>query len=174
MTCLNERMVGAVLLTLGGYAYAGGPASDVPEAITVANIAPALPVEVVTTTIPEPQGYLFHYEMQTQASQAKPFFAQMDQYYSADLGHTYTYTKNAAPGAGAAPAKPTAQFLDTGTSTAPQISIVQLPTSNTVLGAQPQRRLSLTVNDWVFSGTARVAVLHSHDSGATLTVRHGF
>ncbi|NIE62883.1 hypothetical protein F3J17_03260 [Burkholderia sp. Ax-1719] len=180
MTCLNERMVGAVLLMLGGSAFAGSPATDVPgapEAITVANIAP-LPVEIVAPP-PEPQAYLFHYEMEQQASQPKTFFAQMDQFYSAQLGHTYTFVKQPAPGSGtraaaAAGASPSAQFLDTGPSTAPQISIVQLPSSNTALGAAPQRRLSLTVDDWVFSGTARVAVLHSHDSGATLTVRHGF
>ncbi|POR47651.1 hypothetical protein B0G62_11725 [Paraburkholderia eburnea] len=175
MSCLNERMVGAVLLMLGGSAFAGGPAADLPEAMTVANIAP-LPVEVVAPA-PEPQAWLFHYEMETQASQAKPFFAQMDQFYSAQLGHTYTFVKKPAPGSGTsanADTSPSAQFLDTGPSTAPQISIVQLPTSNTALGAAPQRRLSLTVDDWVFSGTARVAVLHSHDSGATLTVRHGF
>ncbi|WP_322092202.1 hypothetical protein [Paraburkholderia bannensis] len=179
MTCLNERMVGAALLVLSGSAFAGGAATDLPEAMTVANIAPPLPVEV-GTPVPETQAYLFHYEMEYQASQPKAFFAQMDQFYSAQLGHTYTFVKKAAPGSGtgtntdAAAATPAAQFLDTGASTAPQISIVQLPTSNTALGAAPQRRLSLTVDDWVFSGTARVAVLHSHDSGATLTVRHGF
>jgi hypothetical protein len=179
MTCLNERMVGAVLLMLGGSAFAGSPATDAPEAITVANIAP-MPVEVVAPP-PEPQAYLFHYAMEQQASQPKGFFAQMDQFYSAQLGHTYTFVKQPAPGSGsgsstsaAASTSPSAQFLDTGPSTAPQISIVQLPTSNTALGAAPQRKLSLTVDDWVFSGTARVAVLHSHDSGATLTVRHGF
>jgi hypothetical protein len=50
------------------------------------------------------------------------------------------------------------------------------PLSNATLtlGAQPQRRLSLIVDDWIFSGAARVAVLHSHDTGATLSVRHGF
>lgn len=177
MTCLNERMVGAALLLLSGSAFAGGAANDLPEAITVANIAPSMPVEVVPP-VPEPQAYLFRYEMEYQASQPKAFFAQMDQFYSAQLGHTYTFVKKPAAGSDvgstAAAAAPSAQFLDTGPSTAPQISIVQLPTSNTVLGAAPQRRLSLTVNDWVFSGTARVAVLHSHDSGATLTVRHGF
>lgn len=175
MTCLNERMVGAVLLMLGGSAFAGSPAADAPEAMTVANIAP-LPVEVVAPA-PEPQAYLFHYEMEQQASLPKRFFAQMDQFYSAQLGHTYIFVKKPAPGTSANAAASTissAQFLDTGPSTSPQISIVQLPTSNTVLGAAPQRRLSLTVDDWVFSGTARVAVLHSHDSGATLTVRHGF
>ncbi|WP_322045306.1 hypothetical protein [Paraburkholderia sp. J67] len=173
MTCLNERMVGAALLLLSGYAFAGGPAGDVPEEMTVANIAP-LPPEVVST-IPETQSYLHHYEMQYQASETTPFYSQISQFYSAQLGHTYTYvTEHAPPSSAPTQSAQSAQFLATGPSTAPQISIVQLPTSNTALGAAPQRRLSLTVDDWVFSGTARVAVLHSHDSGATLTVRHGF
>jgi hypothetical protein len=54
------------------------------------------------------------------------------------------------------------------------ISLVDLPNTTLVIGAQPQRRLSVTVDQWVFSATARLAILHSHSTGATVTVRRGF
>jgi hypothetical protein len=71
-------------------------------------------------------------------------------------------------------AQEASNFLHPGQSTALQLSIVELPNPTLTLRAQPQRRLSLTVDDWVFSGTARVAVLGSHNTGATFSVRHGF
>ncbi len=177
MTCLNERIVGALLLMLSGYALADGPAADVPETITVANIA-TVPMEV-GSSLPETTAYLHRYEMQYQASQshqADPFYAQMENFYSAPLDtNEFSFAKPAGSKnrRDTAPAA-TASALRIGPSTAPQISIVQMPNQTLTLGAQPQRRLSLTVDDWVFSATARLAVLKSHDTGATLTVRKGF
>ncbi|CAB3720376.1 hypothetical protein LMG24238_04840 [Paraburkholderia sediminicola] len=173
MTCLNERIVGAIFLVLNGYAFAGGVATDLPEAMTVANIAP-LP-ETVAPPIPEPQRYLHRYEMEYQSDQGKPFYAQVDNFYSTQAIREFRFGAGSAatPTPEAAPQQ-TSSYLNLGPSTAPQLSIVQLPNTTLTLGAQPQRRLSLSVNDWVFSGTARVAVLHSHDTGATLSVWHGF
>ncbi|SOE69574.1 hypothetical protein SAMN05446635_3577 [Burkholderia sp. OK233] len=172
MTCLNERIVGAIFLILNGYAFAGGLATDPPEEMTVASIAP-LP-ETVVPPIPEPQRYLLRYEMEYQSDQGKPFYAQIDNFYSTQATHDFQFgAGNATPTPEAAPQQ-ASSYLNLGPSTAPQLSIVQLPNATLTLGAQPQRRLSLTVNDWVFSGTARVAVLHSHDTGATLSVWHGF
>lgn len=172
MTCLNERMVGAVLFMLSGFAFADGLVIDSPEDITVANIAP-LPVEVVPP-IPEPQRYLHRYEMEYQSNQGGPFYAQIENFYRAQMTHDFRFgAAKAMPAPEVAP-QPASNYLHLGPSTAPTLSIVEVPHTTLTLGAQPQRRLSLTVNDWVFSGTARVAVLHSHDTGATLTVRHGF
>lgn len=183
MTCLNERIVGALCVlmlgnTLSDYAHADGPTADLPETITVANIA-TVPMEV-GSALPEPTAYLHRYEMQYQASQANqadPFFAQMENFYSAPLGkneRTFTGKPNGNSSKRDAAQASTANALHIGPSTAPQISIVQMPNQTLTLGAQPQRRLSLTVDDWVFSATARLAVLKSHDTGATLTVRKGF
>ncbi|MFM0026321.1 hypothetical protein PQR70_08580 [Paraburkholderia madseniana] len=172
MTCLNERIVGAIFFILSGYAFAGGVVIDAPVEMTVANIAP-LP-ETVVPPIPEPQRYLHRYEMEYQSDQGKPFYAQVDNFYSTQATPDFRFDAgNVTPTAEAAPQQ-TSSYLNLGPSTAPQLSIVQLPNATLTLGAQPQRRLSLTVSDWVFSGTARVAVLHSHDTGATLSVWHGF
>jgi hypothetical protein len=175
MTCLNEKIVGAVFLMLSGYAFAEGPVINAPETMTVANIAP-IPMEVVPS-LPEPQAYLHQYQLEYQANQQKPFYAQMNGFYSAPVTqekYHYQFEKAAAEGGPASQDAKTSSYLHIGPSTAPQISIVQVPDTTLTLGAQPQRRLSLTVDDWVFSATARVAVLHSHDTGATVTVRHGF
>ena len=172
MTCLSERIVGAIFFLLSGYASAEGLVIGSPEAMTVANIAP-LPVEVVPP-IPEPQRYMQRYEMESQPDQGKPFYAQIEAFYGAQITRDFHF------GAGKAAPTPepvlqhASDFLAPGSSTAPQISIVQLPNTTLSLGAQPQRRLSLTVDHWVFSATARVPVLHSHDTGATVSVRHGF
>lgn len=176
MTGLNEKIVGALMLMLSAYAYADGPGANAPETFTVANISP-LPVEIVPP-VPEPQRYLHRYEMTYQSNQNKSFTGPFDNFYSAAVTHDFHLgASQASPPPGPGPASPQQQasnYLQLGPYTGPQISIVQVPDSTLTLGAQPQRRLSLTVDDWVFSGTARVAVLHSHDTGATLTVRHGF
>ena len=103
--------------------------------------------------------------MEFQSYPGKPFYAEIENFYSAPIRHDFRI------GAGKATPKPEAVtpqkasgFLNMGPSTAPQLSIVQLPDTTLTLGAQPQRRLSLTVNDWVFSGTARVPLLHSHSA----------
>jgi hypothetical protein len=172
VTCLNERIVGAIFFMLSGYAFAEGLVIESPGTMVVASIAP-LPVELVPP-IPEPQRYLHSYEMETQPNQRKSSYAQMADFYSAQVTQDFRFgAGNAAP-----TPEPVLQqasnFLRPGPSTTPQISIVQLPNTVLTLGAQPQRRLSLTVDDWVFSATARLAVLHSHDTGATVSVRHGF
>ncbi|CAM2153029.1 MAG: hypothetical protein V4793_11580, partial [Paraburkholderia tropica] len=176
MTCLNERIVGAIIFMLSGYAFADGIATDAPGTLTLANIAPTLPMEVVAA-IPEPQRYVYRYEMAYQSRTPGAPETQFENFYSADVAHEYRFA-DAKAAAGSAPpgaaGQPAQAYLRMGPSTAPQLSIMQIPNSTLTLGAQPQRRLSLIVDDWVFSGTARVAVLHSHDTGATLTVRHGF
>ena len=138
----------------------------------MANIAP-LP-ETVAPPIPEAQSYLHRYEMEYQSDQGTPLYAQIESFYSAQVTHDFRVgAGNATPTAEAAPQQ-ASDYLHLGPSTAPQLTMVQLPNATLTLGAQPQRRLSLIVDDWIFSGTARVAVLHSHDTGATLSVRHGF
>ncbi|HTR09847.1 MAG TPA: hypothetical protein VMJ11_24955 [Paraburkholderia sp.] len=179
MTCLNEKIVGAVMLMLSGYAFADGTFMNAPETetMTVANIAP-VPMEVVPS-LPEPQAYLQRYELEYQGNQPKPFYAQVESFYSAPVAHDkyhYQFEKGVSGSDSGSQfaAHSSSSYLHFGPSTAPQISIVQIPDPTLTLGAQPQRRLSLTVDDWVFSATARLAVLHSHDSGATISVRHGF
>jgi hypothetical protein len=172
MTCLNERIVGVILSMLSGYAFADGPVIDSSEGMTVASIAP-LPVEVVAA-IPDPQRYLQRYEMEFQSNQEKPFYAQIDYFYSAQVAPDFRFDAGKTTPTPKPAAQQASDFLRQGPSTAPQISIVQLPNTVFTIGAQPQRRLSLTVESWVFSATARVAILHSHDTGATLSVRHGF
>lgn len=173
MSCLNERIVGAIFFMLSGLAFADGLVNDSPEAMTVANVAP-LPA-VVAAPIPEPQRYLYRYEMQYQSNQGGPFYAQMENFYSAQVTHDFRLggEKATPPPPEAAP-QSASNALHLGPSTAPQISLVDVPNATLVLGAQPQRRLSLTVDEWVFSATARVAILHSHSTGATLNVRRRF
>jgi hypothetical protein len=187
MTCQNERIVGAVLVLMSSYAFAGGPVGDVPEAMMVANIVAPPPVEAVPP-IPEPRHYFEQqrYAMQYQGSQGKPFYAQMENYYSVDVTHDARlgsakalaasgpeFAPVSEPGAKTA-AQDASNPLHLGPYTGPQVSIVQMNGSALSIGQSPQRRLSLTIDDWVFSGTARVAILHSHDTGATLIVKHGF
>ncbi|MBB5443944.1 MULTISPECIES: hypothetical protein [unclassified Paraburkholderia] len=186
MTCQNERIVGALLVLMSGYAFAGGPFGDVPQAMMVANIV-ASPVEVVPP-IPEPRRYFEQqrYAMEYRGDQGKPFFAQMENYYSVDvtrdaqLGTAKALMSSgpefapvSEPGAKAV-AQNASNPLHLGPSTAPQLSIVQMNSSVLSIGASPQRRLSLTIDNWVFSGTARVAILHSHDTGATLIVKRRY
>ncbi|MGF6963639.1 hypothetical protein OKW43_000644 [Paraburkholderia sp. WC7.3g] len=186
MACQNERVVGAICIVMSGYAFAGGPTGDAPERMMVANIV-ASPVEVVPP-IPEPRHYFEQrrYAMEYQGDQGKPFYPQMQNFYSVDVTRDVqlaTAKALASSGPEFAPvsesgARAAAQDatnpLHLGPSTGPQVSIVQMNGSVLSIGASPQRRLSLTINDWVFSGTARVAILHSHDTGATLIVKHRF
>lgn len=177
MTCLNEKIVGAAFLMLSGYAYAQSTFMNAPETMTLANIAP-MPMEVVPS-LPEPQAYLHRYELEYQQNQVKPFYAQLENFYSAPVvkdKYHYEFAKSApASGYGAQQAPlPSSGYLHIGPSTAPQISILQVPDSTLNIGSQPQRRLSLTMDQWVFSATARVAILHSHSTGATVTVRRSF
>ncbi|APA87624.1 hypothetical protein BJG93_19315 [Paraburkholderia sprentiae WSM5005] len=188
MTCQNERVVGAIFIVMSGYAFAGGPTGDAPEPMMMmmANIV-ASPVEVVPP-IPEPRHYFEQqrYAMEYQGDQGEPFYPQMQNFYSVDvtrdvqLGTAKALASSgpefapvSEPGARTA-AQDASNPLHLGPSTAPQVSIVQMNSSVLSIGASPQRRLSLTINDWVFSGTARVAILHSHDTGATLIVKHRF
>ncbi|AXL52967.1 hypothetical protein DSC91_006192 [Paraburkholderia caffeinilytica] len=174
MTCLSERIVGAIFFMLSQYAFAGDLVIDSAEEMTVASIA-SLP-ETVVPPIPEPQRYLHRYDMEYQSDRRKPFYAQIESFYSTQATRDFRFAAGNArptPTPEAAPQQ-ASSYLNLGPSTAPQLSIVQLPNATLTLGAQPQRRLSLIVDDWVFSGTARVAVLHSHDTGATLSVWHGF
>ena len=167
MTCLTERIVCAIFLALGESAFAEGIAFDPSEAMTVANIAP-LPVEPLPS-IPDPQRYVRN-EMEFRTTQETLNETKESVFYSAQIAHEFRIGM-AAPEA--ARQQPT-PFLRQDPSTAPKLSIVELPNATLTVRAQPQRRLSLTVDDWVFSATARIAVLHSHNTGMTLSVRHGF
>jgi hypothetical protein len=157
---------------LNGYAFAADLVIDSPAEMTIANIAP-MPVKAVPP-IPEPQHYLQRYEMEYQSNQGGPFYSQIENFYSAQVAHDVRFGDGNATLAPAEAPHLAANYLRMGPSTAPQISIIQLPTATLTLGSQPQRRLSLTVDDWVFTATARLAILHSHGTGATVTVRHGF
>jgi hypothetical protein len=105
---------------------------------------------------------------------ADPFHAQSENFYSAQVTHDFQLRSASAPGLKDPASQPASNYLPLGLSTAPLVSIVDLPNSTLALGAQPQRKLSVTVDSWVFSATARIAVLHSHSTGATVSVRHGF
>jgi hypothetical protein len=172
MTCLKERIVGVILFVLSGYAFADGPIINSPEEMTVANLEP-MPKELVPP-IPEPLSYLHRYEMEFQASQARPYYGQIQGFYSAQVMHEFHLGTGKAIQMPEPAPQQASNFLHPGQSTAPQLSLVELPNPTLTLRAQPQRRLSLTVDDWVFSGTARVAALGSHSTGATLSIRHGF
>ncbi|MFD1561501.1 hypothetical protein ACFSHT_38625 [Paraburkholderia silviterrae] len=172
MACLNERIVGAICLLLSGYALADGPLGDAPEEMTVASIAPA-PMEIVPS-IPGPQTWLQRYEFQYQAQQHAPFDTQLTNFYSAQVTHDFRLGAGKAPPTPGVAQQQTSSDLHLGGPPAPALAITQLPDTILTIGAQPQRRLSLTVDEWVFSATARVAILHSHSTGATIAVRRGF
>jgi len=186
MTCPNERIVGAALFVLSGYALAGGLASDSPETMVVANIVP-MPVEVVPP-IPEPRRYFQQqrYAMEYQANLGKPFYGQIQDFYSSGLGREVRFEDAPLKGQGLGVTGVAPQFMPAAGSqgagnplhftsaVGPQLSIVQMNGSTLSIGASPQRRLSLIVNDWVFTGTARVAIFRSHDTGATLIVKRKF
>jgi hypothetical protein len=171
MTCLNERIVGAVFIVLSGHALAGGLFVNAPE-MTVASIE-LMPLELIRH-IPEPLGYLQRYEMHFHATQGRPFYGQIAFFYSAQVVHEFRFGAEKAIQMHESAPQQASIFLHPEQSTAPQISLFEVPNPTFTVRAQPQRRLSLTVDDWVFSGTARVAALGSRNTGATLTVRHGF
>jgi hypothetical protein len=172
MTCLNERIVGAVFFVLSGYAFADGLVVNSPEVMTVANIEP-MSIEPVPS-IPEPLRYLYRYEMESQANQGRPFYRQIEAFHSTQVTHEFRFGTGKAIQMPEPAPQQASNFLHPGQSTAPQLSLVEVPNPTLTLRAQPQRRLSLTVDDWAFSGTARVAALGSRNTGATLSVRHGF
>jgi hypothetical protein len=172
MKRLNERTVSAIFLALSGYAFAGDVVIESHEEMTVANVAP-LVVEPLSS-IPEPQQFLRD-QIEFRTSEEKSYYVQSEVFYSAQITHGLHI------GAGKSRSMPepteprqVTPFLHSGPSTAPQISILQPSNTTLALGTQPQRRLSLTVDDWVFSATARVAILHSHSTGMTFSVRHGY
>ncbi|MCG5079056.1 hypothetical protein [Paraburkholderia tagetis] len=146
--------------------------------MTIASIAP-LPVEVVPP-IPGPQSYLHRYEFQYQAGQRTPFDVQLPDFYSVQLAHDFRFGDfrfgggDAGPASGTVQRRQTSTWSQMGASTAPTLALREFPNATLIIGAQPQRRLSLSVDDWVFSATARLAILHSHSTGATVTVRRGF
>lgn len=173
MTCLNEKVVGAIFVMLSGSAFADGLVVDSSETITVANIAP-YQMEVVPP-IPDPQRYFQHYAMEYQPdSHVDPFNAQSENFYSAQVAHDFQLRSGSGPGLKDAASQSASNYLPIGLSSKPLVSMIDLPNTTLTLGAQPQRRLSVSVDNWVFSATARIAVLHSHSTGATVSVRHGF
>ncbi|CAD6546612.1 hypothetical protein [Paraburkholderia metrosideri] len=173
MTCLNEKVVGAIFLMLSGSAFADGLVVDSSDTMTVANIAPA-PMEVIPP-IPDPQRYLQRYSMEYQPDvHADPLYAQIGGFYSAQVTHDFQLPSGSTVGSNDAAAHTAQGYLRMGPSSAPLISMIDLPNTTLTLGAQPQRRLSVSIDSWVFSATARIAVLHSHSTGATVSVRHGF
>jgi hypothetical protein len=174
MACLNEKLVGAIMLVLSGPVFADGSLVDSSDTITVANIAP-YPMEVAPAPIPDPQRYLQHYAMEYQPDHhADPFTAQNESFYSAQVTHDFQLHSASGSGSGGATPQPTSKYLLMGLSSNPVVSMIDLPNTTLTLGAQPQRRLSVAIDSWVFSATARIAVLHSHSTGATVSVRHGF
>ena len=172
MTCLNERVVCVVFVLHSGFAFAGDFAFDSPAPMTVANV-PTLPVEVVAP-IPQAERYLQHYQMEHASNQDSAFHTQIENFYSAPLTHQFQFgAANTSPTRDPA-LQPASNVLHLTASTAPQLSIVQSANATLTIGSGPQRRLTLKVDDWVFSATARIAILHSHSTGATLFVRRGF
>ncbi|MEW9581976.1 hypothetical protein [Paraburkholderia sp. DGU8] len=172
MTCLNERVVCVIFVLHSGFAFAGDFAFDSPAPMTVANI-PTLPVEVIAP-VPQPGTYLQHYEMEHASNQDSPFHTQIENFYSAPLTHQFQFgAANTSPTRDPA-LQPASNVLHLTASTAPQLSIVESANATLTIGSGPQRRLTLKVDDWVFSATARIAILHSHSTGATLFVRRGF
>lgn len=174
MTCLNERIVGATCFMLSGFAFAGSLPTDAPEEMKVSNIAP-MPMEVLAP-IPEPRRYVQRFVMQYQPDQRAANDAQVPSFYSVNVEHDFRYRAADASDASPAPPSSTQQVdsylrLQSATS---QLSLVDIPNATLTLKAQPQRRLSLTVDQWVFSATARIAIFHSHSTGATVSVRRGF
>lgn len=172
MTCLNERVVCVIFVLHSGFAVAGDFAFDSPGAMTVANI-PTLPAEVVAP-IPQPGRYLQRYEMEHASNQDSPFHTQIENFYSAPLTHEFQFGAAHTSPTHDPASQPASNALHLTASTAPQLSIVESANATLTIGSGPQRRLTLRVDDWVFSATARIAIFHSHSTGATLFVRRGF
>ncbi|CAG4894862.1 hypothetical protein [Paraburkholderia saeva] len=175
MTCLCvwEGVIGALILVPGASAFADGPVGESWGVETVANIAS--PHMEVLSAIPDPQSYIHRYEMEYSSTQDNPFRAQIDQYYLAPIPYDHRYDHTAAS---SDPDRPSQQrvmnYLDVVHSAGPLIQIVQLPEYGSANVAHPQRRLTLILDQWNFSATARVSLNHSHTMGANLSVRRGF
>jgi hypothetical protein len=171
MTCLNERLVGASFFMLSEFAFAGSLVTDAPEVMTLTNISP-MPMEVLAP-IPEPQRYVQRYVMQYQSDRRASNDAQVPNFYSVDVAPEFRYRAADASPAPQSSTQQVASYLQLHSATS-QLSLIDVPNATLTLKAQPQRRLSLTVDQWVFSATARIAIFHSHSTGATVTVRRGF
>lgn len=175
MTSLNARewVIGAVFLALAGPVLAEGPIGGVPEVVAFANIVPLLPEAV--TEIPPARQYLYRYAMEYSAPAPEPMQALLHDYYVTSTilqRHQYQPTA-AALNPEPLPKAPAAHYLAVLPSAVPDIQLIQIPDQSSVFNS-PQRRLSVTINDWNFSGTARLSILHASSTGASLTVRHKF
>lgn len=175
MTCLNEGewIIGAVLFALGGSVYAGGAVDGYPETENVANIDSSQ-VENISP-IPEPQQYTYRYEMKYLSSPIKPFYTKIDDYYITPIPYKHRYQRTTSDlYLDPIPQLRSNNYFSIAQSTEPLIQLVQLPDYSSIYVLHPQRRLSLTVDQWSFSATARVSLTHSHDMGTTFFVRYGF
>lgn len=192
MTCLNETIVGAMLLSLGGFAFAGGPGTDSSEGMMMANIAP-IPPETAAMA-PEPRHYLHHFETTPQqpppsvANQGPALFPYapsvarveetVDSAYVVQPEYDVRHLSATAPAAPGLPGQPAGQanasLLHGLPSSVAQVSIVQWNNEDSKLGSNPQRGLQVRTDDWTVSASARVALFRSHDTGATVYVRRRF
>jgi len=195
MTCLNETIVGAMLLSLGGFAFAGGPGTDSSEGMMMANIAPTLPETAAMA--PEPRRYLHHFETTPQqpppavANQGPALFPYAPSVARVEetVGSAYVVQPEydvrhltASPPASTGPLGPlgqTAEQANAGLlhglpSSVAQVSIVQWNNEDSKLGSNPTRGLQVRTDDWTVSASARVALFRSHDTGATVYVRRRF
>ncbi|WP_283150573.1 hypothetical protein [Silvimonas soli] len=167
MSCLSERIVDAVFFMLSGYAFADGIVIESPREVTIANIVP--PPVTIARANSEP-GYLHRSELEYRVTQGKPFYVQAENFYNAQFAHDFPIAPAGKAAPSTAAGQQTPNYFHMGTSTAPQLMLAQSSNPTSPFGPQPQRRLSLIVSDWAFSGSARV----THNKGATLTVRHSF
>ncbi|ALS60364.1 hypothetical protein [Pandoraea norimbergensis] len=196
MTCLNETIVGAMLFSLGGFAFAGGPGTDSSEGMMVANIAPIASMPPETAALaPEPRHFLHRFETTPQppaptASNEGPALfpftpsvARIDDTVDSAYIVPPSYdVRHLTGSAAASPGQPPGQATgSTGTSalrglpsSVAQVSIVQWNNEDSKLGSQPQRGLQVRTDDWVVSASARVALFRSHETGATVYVRRRF
>ncbi|CAB3807981.1 hypothetical protein [Pararobbsia alpina] len=175
MRCLAERkwIIGALFFVPGGSAFADGAIGESREVEIVANIAS--PQVEVLPAIPSPQQYMHQYQMEYLSNSEKQLYAQMDNYYIAPIPKEHRYERaSASPYPDSAPQQLVTRYLDVVESAKPLIQIVQVPDYGLTNVLHYQRRLALTIDQWVFSATARVSLDHSHNMGANLFVRHGF
>jgi hypothetical protein len=175
MTCQGvwQGIIGVLLLVPGASAFADGPVGESRGVETVANIAS--PYVEVLTGIPDAQSYIHHYEMEYSSNPGNPFRAQIEQYYLAPIPYDHRYDgKNASADSDRPSQQRVTSYLDIAHSTGPLIQLVQLPDYGSANVLHPQRRLTLTLDQWDFSATARVSLNHSHSTGANLSVRRGF
>lgn len=181
MSCLNETLVGAVCVMLSGLALADGLATDASVPITMANLSP-LPVER-RVSIPEPQQYIQRDLDQARAQAPTDYpFAVNAPVQSAEFDDVYgvPVARNALmaplPGKSAADAAKQAggNFLEMGPNMSPKLSLIEQVNQYDQLGSKPQRRLSLTMDKWSFSATAKVAIFRQQTTEATFYVKRKF